>query len=124
MTTASDVILKRYVRLVVSILAKGPIGVPEDNKAYNSFAVRADIINNGVITLMSPAEPNKVSVRVGNSDKASIGDFVWLDENKDGLYDPSEAGINGVTVELYAAKGTKLSDTVTVNNAAGKLYSP
>ena len=30
-----------------------------------------------------------------------IGDYVWRDENGDGVQDGSEAGISGVTVELY-----------------------
>ena len=31
----------------------------------------------------------------------SIGDYVWLDENGDGVQDASETGINSVTVSLY-----------------------
>ena len=45
----------------------------------------------------------------------SIGDRVWLDVNRDGLQTSGEAGVVGVTVELYAADGTTLLDsTVTV----------
>ncbi len=33
--------------------------------------------------------------------RASIGDFVWLDADKDGIQDFGEVGIPGVTVELY-----------------------
>jgi hypothetical protein len=32
--------------------------------------------------------------------KGSIGDFVWHDENRNGVQDPNEPGINGVTVTL------------------------
>jgi len=33
----------------------------------------------------------------------SIGDYVWFDENRDGVQDAAEAGIAGVVVNLYAA---------------------
>ncbi|HUW09800.1 MAG TPA: SdrD B-like domain-containing protein, partial [Anaerolineae bacterium] len=33
----------------------------------------------------------------------SIGDYVWFDENRDGVQDASESGISGVVVNLYAA---------------------
>ncbi|RLD42291.1 MAG: hypothetical protein DRI88_11820, partial [Bacteroidetes bacterium] len=31
---------------------------------------------------------------------ASIGDFVWIDENRDGIFDAHEVGLDGVTVNL------------------------
>lgn len=34
---------------------------------------------------------------------ASLGDYVWLDANQDGIQDSSESGIPGVMVELYSA---------------------
>ncbi len=36
------------------------------------------------------------------SEEASIGDFVWEDQNGDGLQDDGEPGIDGVTIELFA----------------------
>ncbi|MEZ4713473.1 MAG: SdrD B-like domain-containing protein [Caldilineaceae bacterium] len=45
---------------------------------------------------------------------ASIGDYAWLDVNKDGKQDSHEAGIQGVTVTLYdgagAVVGTRQTD--------------
>jgi len=32
-----------------------------------------------------------------------IGDFVWADVNADGVQDPSETGISGVTIRMYTA---------------------
>lgn len=46
-----------------------------------------------------------------------IGDFVWLDENCDGIQDPGEHGIRGVTVELRDNSGGLLQTTRT--NVAG-----
>jgi len=51
--------------------------------------------------------------------KASIGDFVWNDLNNNGIQDPGEPGIPGVTVTLYAADGTTVIATTTTD-ALGK----
>ena len=48
----------------------------------------------------------------------SIGDFVWLDENADGVQDPGETGIVDVTVILTSPDGT----TDTTNTDADGLY--
>jgi hypothetical protein len=43
-----------------------------------------------------------------------IGNFVWLDENGNGLQDPGEPGVADVTVTLYdAATNTELATTTT-----------
>lgn len=45
----------------------------------------------------------------------SIGDYVWFDADKDGIQDPDEPGVNGVTVELYnwTLDRVKVAETVT-----------
>lgn len=40
--------------------------------------------------------------RITGEEVATIGDFVWEDDNGNGLQDDIESGINGVTVSLYA----------------------
>jgi uncharacterized repeat protein (TIGR01451 family)/fimbrial isopeptide formation D2 family protein len=50
-----------------------------------------------------------------------IGDRVWLDINSDGVQDPNEPGIPGLTVELYAADGVTLLATTTTG-ADGYYY--
>lgn len=52
--------------------------------------------------------------------KASLGNFVWCDLNKDGIQDVDEPGIENVTVTLYNSSGTAIGTTVT--NAIG-FYS-
>ena len=49
--------------------------------------------------------------------KAALGDFVWYDDNQDGIQDDGEMGIAGVTVELMDCNGTVLAMTMT--DAAG-----
>ena len=61
---------------------------------------------------------------------ASISDYVWLDLDQDGLQDPGEPGVPGVTVNLYSGDGTFIGTTVTNetgyyifdNLAPGKYY--
>ncbi|BCG63942.1 MAG: hypothetical protein methR_P1692 [Methyloprofundus sp.] len=43
----------------------------------------------------------------------SIGNYVWFDENRNGLQDANEAGIAGVTVELMDAAGTVIATSIT-----------
>ena len=45
--------------------------------------------------------------------KQTLGDFVWLDENGDGVQDPTEPGVAGVTVTLYDSLGNVVGTTVT-----------
>jgi len=51
---------------------------------------------------------------------ARIGDFVWLDTDRDGIQDPGEIGIPGVTVIVTGDTNDPYADT-TVTNANG-LY--
>jgi hypothetical protein len=46
-----------------------------------------------------------------------IGDFVWNDSNQNGIQDPGEPGINGVTLTLNGPGGPQV--TVTGNNPVG-----
>jgi len=49
---------------------------------------------------------------------ASIGNFVWEDLDADGVQDPGEGGIGGVTVRLFDAEGTQVGSTVTDGDGA------
>ncbi len=52
--------------------------------------------------------------------KASLGNYVWLDEDHDGVQDGNEAGVEGITVKLLNSGGSEISSTTT--NEDG-LYS-
>ena len=45
----------------------------------------------------------------------SIGDFVWHDQNRDGIQDAGEPGIDGVTVNLKDSQGTVIATTTDPN---------
>jgi uncharacterized repeat protein (TIGR01451 family) len=52
---------------------------------------------------------------------AKIGNYVWRDENSDGIQnEPASSGLNGVTVTLYTSAGAQVgAPAVTANDGAG-----
>ena len=51
----------------------------------------------------------------------SLGDYVWYDQDQDGLQDGNEVGVNGITVELYnngTCTGGAASSTTTANGGS------
>ena len=45
--------------------------------------------------------------------RASLGDRVWFDNNRNGIQDDGETGVPGVTVSLYTCAGVFLSSDIT-----------
>ncbi|ADI75083.1 Cna B domain protein (plasmid) [Methanohalobium evestigatum Z-7303] len=77
----------------------------------------ANILGNTTcITLVSGE--NNDTIDVGLYQPATIGDFVWEDSDKDGVQDPGETGISGLTVELYNCSTDELESS-TITNASG-----
>jgi uncharacterized repeat protein (TIGR01451 family) len=102
-----------------------PGSVPAGTFAYNSFAYQADRAD-GLGSLA--AEPQKVGVSIGSCDAAALGDFVWVDANKNGVQDDGPTGLNGVYVRLFTpgadgipgtADDVPLSSTVTSDGPGG-----
>ncbi len=52
-----------------------------------------------------------------------IGDFVWRDWNGNGVQDPGEEGLPGVTMRLYASDGTTLLQTKVTGADGSYLFS-
>lgn len=86
-----------------------PGDVPPGASAYNSFAYQADRAD-GLGSLA--AEPQKVGVALGSCDAASLGDFVWVDANGDGVQNDGPTGLNGVYVQLFTPGADGLPGTV------------
>ncbi len=66
------------------------------------------------------------SISAGNcAGSTTIGDYVWLDENRDGVQDPNEFGIPNVQVFLYNANDltTPIASTLTGFDG-GYLFNP
>ena len=53
---------------------------------------------------------------------ASLGDYVWVDTDRDGVQDGGEIGVDGVTVTLLSSTGAVISVTRTAPNGATNGY--
>ncbi len=73
----------------------------------------------GTITLAG-GEPNK-NIDAGLIPNGSIGDKVWDDTNNNGIQDPGENGIPGVTVKLYDCNDNLIAQTTTNSNGIYKF---
>ncbi len=49
----------------------------------------------------------------------SLGDFVWVDTNGNGIQDDGPTGVNGVIVQLLDSGGNVVQTTTTANNPVG-----
>ena len=58
----------------------------------------------------------------GLFEKASVGDFVWNDENVNGIQDVGELGIAGVTVRLYDLSGVSPVQIATTSTDSSGAY--
>lgn len=85
--------------VTVSWPTTAPTGIAAGQFACNSFGYRARRADNNAV--VGPAEPLKVCVEIKPPQGASVGNFVWIDADMDGVQDAGESGLNGVQVELW-----------------------
>jgi uncharacterized repeat protein (TIGR01451 family) len=52
----------------------------------------------------------------------AIGDFVWLDNNRDGIQDAGEPGLGGVNVTLFDSSGTALATHTTTSSGLYPMF--
>jgi hypothetical protein len=58
-------------------------------------------------------------VIAGEQELVSIGDYVWCDQNCNGIQDAGERGISGVTVILYKSESPQTPFRTTVTDSSG-----
>ena len=71
---------------------------------------------NGSVAVVLTSGSAAADVDFGYYVKSSIGNFVWLDTDADGIQDSGEPGMAGVTVTLYNAAGTIVAVRTTDAN--------
>ncbi|PYH00378.1 hypothetical protein CVV67_09700 [Arthrobacter stackebrandtii] len=88
-----------------------PEGASELAPAWNSFGYYANAQVNGKTDHRSQ-EPIKTGItfRPVEKEKVSVGDYVWIDGNKDGRQDNDEVGIKDVTLVLTGPDGLPVTD--------------
>ncbi len=73
----------------------------------------ADPITGAAIQTVLVSGENDLSWDAGIFRRASLGDFVWLDTDGDGVQDPGESGMTNVVVNLLDTNGVVIATTVT-----------
>ncbi|WP_265160633.1 SdrD B-like domain-containing protein, partial [Glutamicibacter sp. MNS18] len=88
-----------------------PDGASEFAPAWNSFGYSAEAEVNGSTDYRSQ-EPIKTGITFTpeEKEKVSVGDYVWVDENRDGLQDDGEPGIKDVLLVLTGPDGEEVLD--------------
>lgn len=84
-------------------------------KEGNDITLDSDVLDrvNGIVNanLLGGERNNHLSA--GYVFKSTAGDFVWLDENENGLQEINEIGINGIKVYLYNLSNILLDSTIS-----------
>src|SRR5699024_12218823 len=108
------------------IPADGSFSPPEagDDEATDSDAVPSEDDPSVGVTPpveLTPEDPDSPNVNAGITPpgECTVGDYVWSDEDADGVQDDGEPGVPGVTVELLDADGTVVG-TAAIDRAARK----
>ena len=65
---------------------------------------------------------NIKGINAGLVKSSSIGDFVWVDTNKDGLQQSDESGINGVKIKLLNEAGVVLDSVISALKSGKSGY--
>ncbi|MFJ2318041.1 SdrD B-like domain-containing protein, partial [Glutamicibacter sp. NPDC087661] len=88
-----------------------PEGASDFAPAWNSFGYAAQAQVNGQTDYRSQ-EPIKTGItfKPEEKEKVSVGDYVWIDENRDGLQDEDEKGIKDVVLTLAGPDGKEVTD--------------
>jgi len=99
---------------------------PPDGLTYTKFQVGDDAgmdsdvnptLDRTPLYTLTPGEYND-GIDVGLTEPSSVGRFVWLDENQDGIKDDNEPGVAGIVVNLYNSETQELVDT-TITDSNG-----
>jgi len=125
-STLGGLALRKDIDMTVSTIAD-PFGVQSGGLTYFD---NLDGSRDGRVELYAGAIPNSPflgkSAGLGDIElmpeapPIQIGNYVWDDTDGDGIQDPGEAGLDGVTMELYDAAGALLASTMTANG--GQYY--
>ncbi len=102
-----------YLKITVPIRQlTGEADALNNEISWNSLAYTAIETDND--ELLS-SEPIKVGLKMVNpATTAGIGNFVWYDNNANGIQDAGEPGVAGVRVSLYDGSGQPVTETVLV----------
>ena len=104
------------------MLPSGYVFTGKDIGVNDAVDSDADLVTGktGIVTLTSGQ--NNDTLDAGLYQYASLGDFVWLDSNSNGMQDAGEPGVANVPVTLLDGSGNPIPGKTTTTNASG-FYS-
>lgn len=86
--------------------------VDEGDDATDSDVTASNGMGSTDVFTLQPGECN-LTISAGVYELSSIGDFIWSDENRNGLQDAGEPGIENVVVNLYNQSNELLDSDTT-----------
>jgi len=92
------------------------------SKTFYGFSIPAGYAISSTATDQSNNTSEFSAVVITQRTTASIGDYVWIDTDEDGVQDGGESGLINVTVNLHYSGGA-LAQTSTTNSAGLYLFS-
>ena len=111
--------------IVFNNLPAGFIATTKDasgSTTSNNSDVEPISLRSDLITLAAGSTDRNWDLGIRSTSKASIGDLVWNDLDRDGQQDAGEQGIAGVTVTLYNSSNIAVASTIT--DANGFYFFP
>lgn len=98
--------------------------LPDENLGFTQAFAGADpsldsnVDSNGISDLftLSLANPQDLTIDAGVIQLFSIGDFVFLDLNENGIQDIDESGVAGITLRLFNGIGDEIGIAITDAN--------
>ncbi len=72
-----------------------------------------DIFDGATASFIIANGQDKTDISAGFVGKSTLGDYVWIDANENGLQDIDEVGLNGILVKLFNDVGTLIDSTIT-----------
>ncbi len=91
---------------------------PVDQGADDAVDSDADVTTGRSSLFTLASGEDDLDVDAGVFEDASMGDFVWVDADADGIQDGGEAGLVGVTVNLLDAGGGTVGSTSTAGDGS------
>ncbi len=102
---------------------------PKDTGVNDAKDSDADPLGGCTIVTVLESGETDLTWDAGLYNLASLGDYVWLDNNTNGIQDVTETGINGIVVNLYKdtdkngnPDGAPINTTTTFTNAGKQGY--
>jgi hypothetical protein len=126
-----------YFHNVPTDIGPGPISYylkficPEDAELYEFTRKDVggdDAVDSDVDPLTGETDPFTLTVDTNDFDAGvrcgSIGDFVWNDENQNGIQDIGEMGIEGATINLYKEGNSTVFKTTSSGINGEYVFGP